>query len=147
MTLTITITDHIYIYIYISLSIYLSLYLYIYTHMYVCMYVCMCIYIYIYTYILYIYIYISITCLTQVFFKRGEECGQLWRSLMRLKSVKRVRPYLRSSVRQVRPISLLTLPLLTILDSRFPGNPLWTREFHSFKLRLCLSQTLRNPQC
>ena len=24
------------------------------------------------------------------------------------------------------PISLLTLPLLTLLDSNFPGNPLWT---------------------
>ena len=26
----------------------------------------------------------------------------------------------------LRPISLLTLPLLTLLDSKFPGNPLWT---------------------
>ena len=40
----------------------------------------------------------------------------------------------------VRPISLLTL-----LDSNFPGNPLWTWEFHPFKLRVCLSRTLRNP--
>ena len=47
----------------------------------------------------------------------------------------------------VRPISLLTLSLLTLLDSNFPGNPLWTWEFHPFKSRLCLSQTLWNPQC
>ena len=32
-----------------------------------------------------------------------------------------------------RPISLLTLSLLTLLDSNFPGNPLWTLEFHDFK--------------
>ena len=47
----------------------------------------------------------------------------------------------------VRPISLLTLPVLTLLDSNFPGNPLWTWEFHPFKFRLCLSQTPWNPQC
>ena len=47
----------------------------------------------------------------------------------------------------VRPISLLTLSLLTLLESNFPGNPLWAWEFHSFKLRLRWSQTLRNPQC
>ena len=29
-----------------------------------------------------------------------------------------------------RPISLLTLPLLALLDSSFPGNPLWAWEFH-----------------
>ena len=27
---------------------------------------------------------------------------------------------------RVRPISLLTLSLLRLLDSNFPGNPLWT---------------------
>ena len=37
--------------------------------------------------------------------------------------------------------------LLTLLDSNFPGNSLWAWEFHPFKSRLCLSQTLRNPQC
>ena len=34
----------------------------------------------------------------------------------------------------VRPISLLTLSLLTLLDSNFPGNPLWTWEFHPLNL-------------
>ena len=35
-----------------------------------------------------------------------------------------------SVVRQVRPISLLTLRLLTLLESKLPGNPLWAWEFH-----------------
>ena len=45
----------------------------------------------------------------------------------------------------MRPISLLALPLLTLLDSNFPVNPLWAWEFHPLKLRLCSSQALRNP--
>ena len=55
--------------------------------------------------------------------------------------------YWTSSVRRVRPIPLLTLSLLTLLDSSFPRNPLWTWECHPFELILCLSQTLPNPQC
>ena len=39
------------------------------------------------------------------------------------------------------------ITLLTLLDSTFPGNPLWTWESHPLELRLCLSQTLWNPQC
>ena len=31
-----------------------------------------------------------------------------------------------SARRELRPISLLTLPLLKLLASNFPGNPLWT---------------------
>ena len=42
----------------------------------------------------------------------------------------------------VRPISLLTLSLLTLLHSNLPGNPLWAWEFHHFKLTLCSSRTL-----
>ena len=34
---------------------------------------------------------------------------------------------------------------LTLLDSHFPGNPLWTWEFHPLELRLCLSRILWNP--
>ena len=45
----------------------------------------------------------------------------------------------------VRPISLLTSSLLTLPHPNFPGNPLWTWEFHPFKLRLCSSPTLENP--
>ena len=48
---------------------------------------------------------------------------------------------------RLRPISLLTLSLLTLLDSNVPGNSLWAWEFHPLKSRLCSSQTLRNPQC
>ena len=48
--------------------------------------------------------------------------------------------------RTIRPISLLTLPLiLRLLDSKFPGNAPWAWEFHPLELRLGLSQTLRNP--
>ena len=47
----------------------------------------------------------------------------------------------------VRPIFLLPWPLLTLLDSSFPRNSVWTWEFHLFLLRWCSSQTLWNPQC
>ena len=42
----------------------------------------------------------------------------------------------------LRLISVLTLSLLRLLDSSFPGNPLRAWEFHPLQLRLCLSQTL-----
>ena len=42
----------------------------------------------------------------------------------------------------VRPIPLLTLSLLTLLDSNFPGNPLWAWKFHPFKSRSRSSPTL-----
>ena len=48
---------------------------------------------------------------------------------------------------RLRPISLLTLSLQTLLDSKFPGNPLWAWEFHPLELRLRWSQTPWNPQC
>ena len=48
----------------------------------------------------------------------------------------------RPGASELRPISLLTLPLLTLLDSKLPDVSLWAWEFHPFKLRLCLSQTL-----
>ena len=35
----------------------------------------------------------------------------------------------------VRPISRLTLPLLILLDSNFPGKSQCTWKFHPFKLR------------
>ena len=38
-------------------------------------------------------------------------------------------------------------PRLTLLDSNFPGNSLWTWEFQPLELRPCLSQTLGIPQC
>ena len=50
-----------------------------------------------------------------------------------------------------RPISPLTLSLLTLLESNFPGkslgNPYGPWNSTPLKLRLCSSRTLRNPQC
>ena len=43
---------------------------------------------------------------------------------------------------KLRPISLLRLSLLRLLDSNFPGNSPWAWEFHPLNSRLCLSQTL-----
>ena len=42
----------------------------------------------------------------------------------------------------LRAIFLLTLRLLTLLESNFPGNPLWAWEFHPLNLRFRLSHTL-----
>ena len=54
-----------------------------------------------------------------------------------------------SAARQLlRPISLLALSLLlTLLDSNFPGNSLWTWEFLPLNITWCLSQAPWNPQC
>ena len=41
-----------------------------------------------------------------------------------------------------RPISLLRLSLLRLLDSNFPGNVLWAWKLHPLELRLYLSQNL-----
>ena len=46
----------------------------------------------------------------------------------------------------VPPISLLRLCLLRFVDSNFPGNALWTWEFHPLHLILCLSQSLWHPK-
>ena len=51
-------------------------------------------------------------------------------------------PLLGPELSLVRPISLLTLTLLTLLDSNFPGNPPWALEFDPFELSSCSSQTL-----
>ena len=42
----------------------------------------------------------------------------------------------------MRPVSLLALSLLTLLDSIFPGTSLWAREVHPIKFRSCLRQAL-----
>ena len=47
---------------------------------------------------------------------------------------------------KVHPIFLPRLSLLRFVDSTFPGNSLWTWEFHPLNLRFCLSQTLWNPE-
>ena len=38
----------------------------------------------------------------------------------------------------LRPISLLTLSLLRLLDSNFPGNSLWAWEFHPLRIKIML---------
>ena len=52
----------------------------------------------------------------------------------------------REATADVRPISLLRIPLLRFVDSTFPGNSPWAWKFHPLKLRFCLSKTLRNPE-
>ena len=85
---------YIYIYIYIFLCVYIYIYI-----IYLCVYLLyVCIYIY-------IYIYICTHCRPyaelQVLGHVLGEVARLWR---------------------VRPISLLTLSLLTLLESNFPGK-------------------------
>ena len=46
----------------------------------------------------------------------------------------------------LRPISLLRISLLRFVDSIFPGNPLWTCEFHPLEFRFCLSQPPEHPE-
>ena len=44
----------------------------------------------------------------------------------------------------MRPISLLRFSQLRFIDSNFPGNTLWEREFHLLKLRFCLNNPLKS---
>ena len=46
---------------------------------------------------------------------------------------------IRTQGRGLRPISLLRVSLLRLLDSNLPGSSLWTWEFHPVTLRFCLS--------
>ena len=129
-------------YVYLYLYLYISIYIYIYVY----------IYIYIHTYtslsIIYIYIYIDTHMkhmrLASQSWILGRHCSSNATCLI---LPGRKRRCCGSTHHPIRPISLLTLSLLTLLDSNFPGNPLWAWEFHPFKLRLCFSQTLENPQC
>ena len=97
-------------------NVYVQIDVYVFMFMGVCVYI----YIYIYTYTVSIISSCS-TCAHPPVLVDGQ-CLSTWEVL--------------------RPISLLTLSLLTLLDSNLPANPLWTWELHPSKLRLCLSQTL-----
>ena len=69
---------------------------------------------------------------------QSQKCAS---SLFRFERRVRARPALsveQAGMPAARPISLLTLSLLRLLDSTFRGNPLWAWEFHPFKLRLRL---------
>ena len=50
------------------------------------------------------------------------------------------------SSRVIRPISLLILSLLRLLDSKLLGNSLWTWPFRPFNLRFCLNEILWSPE-
>ena len=112
---------------------------------YVYIYIYICIYIYIYEMIYNIGIYTCILCTrTHVYTSRCSRhsdnisrkiCTRIAHAAMH--ATKRTRTTV-----ELRPIPLLTLSLLTLLDSSFPGNSPWAWEFHPFNLRLCLSQTL-----
>ena len=112
----------IYVYIRCLLHVYIYNYRYRYRYTYIYIYICVCVYIYIYIHI-YIYIYIYL---------EGADAAP--------PSGGRRRPTSFIAFVCIRPIPLLTLSLLTLLDSNFPGTSLWTWEFHPFKLRSCLSE-------
>ena len=71
----------------------MCVYIYIYIYVYTCICMYVCIYIYIYIFIcVYVCVYVykfrgnhlsNTTCLRLVFFKNGELCSNLWRSLTR----------------------------------------------------------------
>ena len=134
MCLHLSLSLYIYIYMHTYIHVYVNLYMYMYMYTYVhiiTLYIC--VYIHMYTYVcIYIYIYIYIYRSEQSV-GRGSE---------------------PSNVRVQR----LTCPLLLAQCRTTPnrptkitptnvGDPLWAWEFHPFRLRLCSSQTLWNPQC
>ena len=89
-------------------------------------YICIYIYIYMYTYItvciyIYIYTYIHITL------SETPICQSLW-------------DWGRGFL---RPISLLTLSLLRLLDSNFPGSSLWSWEFPPLRINITLESNPR----
>ena len=103
---------NIYIYIHTYVHMYMCIHVYIYIYIYIC--ICICAYAYIYIYI-YIYVY-SLR-------KASFQFAHYKRSLLYYKCARETRKLLN---RPLRPISLLTLSLLRLLESNFPGNPLWT---------------------
>ena len=127
---------------------YVYIYIYIYTYTHICMsmfsYVWLVLlFLYIIVFTWYIYIYIYIYCIyiyTYAHVLREALQEDIEWSETTTECPKDASSYLL-------PISRLTLSLLTLLDSNFPGNPLWAWEFHPLALRLCLSQTLWNPPC
>ena len=87
-------------------------------------YICICIYIYIYIYTHVNNMSLEGTCVS------GNTLAEV----------------AREAGRNVCPISLLRLSLLRLLGSTFPGDSLWTWEFHPLESRFCSSQTLWNPE-
>ena len=81
----------------------------------------MCVYVYIYIY-------------THIYWEAADD--------EKVKAFEQEIKTLKARGKRLRPISLLTLSLLKLLDSNFLGNSLWASEFHPLTLRLRLSQTL-----
>ena len=121
---------YIYIYIYPSLSLSLSLSLYIYIYMCICTYIYIYIYMYTFTLILiidsYIYIYIHIlhyVCVyiyIYIYIYTSISYLYWFRPGFHQLNFKQTRNIF--DVQHIRPISLLTLSLLTLLESNFPGK-------------------------
>ena len=100
------------------------MYMCMYIYIYICRERDICIYIYIYTYThTYMHIHMCHSPLLPL---------QLRQPCRAVSSTDR---------RWLCPIPLLTLRLLTLLDTNFPVNPPWAWEFHPVNSRLCLSQT------
>ena len=79
--------------------------IYIYIYIYIYVYIYIYIYTYVYIYI-YIYIYVYNYNSNYMYGRKSIDCMG------------------------VRPISLLRLSLLRLIDSNFPGDPPWAWEFH-----------------
>ena len=117
-------------------------------HMYIYIYIYekgICVYIYIYIYI-YIHTYSHIYTHIHMYIPAGSPVTASDASAATHLAGRRDTLDPRASPvtgeLRINTISLLTLRLLTLLDSNFPGNSIWALEFHFFKLRLCLGQTL-----
>ena len=113
-------------YTYIGIQIYVYIYIYIEREM--------CTYIYIY-----IYLFIYVVADPMLFGAELKVASRSWRwGALRLSCM----------LYRVTPrwtMVTLRLFLLRFVDSKLPGDFLWTRELHLLKLTLCLGQTLWNP--
>ena len=109
----------------------ITIHVYIYIYIWVCVMLCVYVYTYIYTYI-YIYIYIYI-----LFGRRGPNSAATGPSR---EATSHLRPAASTA-----PISELRLRNLRFAEPEFLGNSPWTWEFHPLRFRICLSQTLWNP--
>ena len=121
-------------------------YIYICTYMYIeiGMYIFVCV-IYIYIYIerereIHIYVYIMSCRSPRPEIKKGGAHDLLKDERLKKEAAA------DGVAALLRPLSLLRISLLGLFYSSFPGNSLWTCEFHPLRLGLCLSQTLRNPE-
>ena len=128
---------HMYVCIYIYIYISLSIYIYIYNStvcIYIYIYICTCIHIYIY-----IYIYIHYGSLLH---QAGEgERHQRLPGPTAYYELLFLHYYTSNLPTNIVPTNIAWVKL----SRKIPRKSLWAWEFHPFKLRVCLSQTLWNP--